>query len=152
MWTKEVIVSNPECKVIVRTINVIKTVCRTVGSFISSVKPFNHLFVWAIFGGYFIVISKSNYLCDIEFKIFTKFTEELLSGQRIGTITISNEFEMPGEFFFEVLKSHTHRRNAWTNTTVIRYPVTDNRAFGSIHDKPNISFYTTDFNIGFIGS
>ena len=49
-------------------------------------------------------------------------------------------------------EGHPHCQNAWTNTTIIRYLIADNRAFGRIHDKPDIGFDTTDFDVCFIGS
>ena len=39
-----------------------------------------------------------------------------------------------------------------SNTTIIRYLIADNRAFGSIHDKPDIGFDTTDFDVCLISS
>ena len=49
-------------------------------------------------------------------------------------------------------EGHPHCQNAWTNTTIIRYLIADNRAFGRIHDKPDIGFDAADFDIGFISS
>lgn len=49
-------------------------------------------------------------------------------------------------------EGHPHCQNARTNTTIIRYLIADNRAFGRIHDKPDIGFDTTDFDVCFIGS
>lgn len=49
-------------------------------------------------------------------------------------------------------ESHAHCKNAWTDTTVIRYLVTDNGSFGSVHDEPDIAFDTTDFYVGFVSS
>ncbi len=51
-----------------------------------------------------------------------------------------------------MLECHPHCQNAWTNTTIIRYLIADNRAFGSIHDKPDIGFDTTDFDVCLISS
>ena len=49
-------------------------------------------------------------------------------------------------------EGHPHCQNAWTKTTIIRYLIADNRAFGSIHDKPDIGFDTTDFDVCLISS
>ena len=49
-------------------------------------------------------------------------------------------------------ESHANCKNAWTDTTVIRYLVTDNCSFGSVHDKPDVAFKTTDFYVSFISS
>ena len=47
---------------------------------------------------------------------------------------------------------HPHCQNAWACATIIRYLIADNGTFGSIHDKPDIGFYTTDLDVSFIGS
>ena len=49
-------------------------------------------------------------------------------------------------------EGHPHCQNAWTNTTIIRYLIADNRAFGRIHDKPDIGFDTTDYCLDLLGS
>ena len=62
--TKKVIVSNPERKVIVGTIDVVKTVCVTVRSLIGAVESLDHLFEGAVFRRNSIVVGKSNDLSD----------------------------------------------------------------------------------------
>ena len=47
---------------------------------------------------------------------------------------------------------HTHCKDTGTDTTVVGYPVTDNGTFCCIHNKPDISFDTSDFDVGFICS
>ena len=49
-------------------------------------------------------------------------------------------------------ESHTHSKNARTNTTIIGDLIADDRTFGSVHDKPDIGFYTANFDVGFISS
>mgnify|MGYP006911641045 CR=1 FL=1 len=49
-------------------------------------------------------------------------------------------------------KCHPHCKNAGTHATIIRYLVTDDRTFGSVHDKPNVGFDATDFDVCFISS
>lgn len=49
-------------------------------------------------------------------------------------------------------ESYTHCENAWSDTTIVRYLVTDNGSFGNAHDKPDIAFDTTDFYLGFVSS
>lgn len=39
-----------------------------------------------------------------------------------------------------------------TDTVVVRYQISNDGTSGSIHDKPDISFNITDFDIRFIGS
>ena len=45
-----------------------------------------------------------------------------------------------------------HCEYAGTDTAIIRNLIADDGAACSIHDKPDISFNATDFDIGFIGS
>ena len=47
---------------------------------------------------------------------------------------------------------HPHCKDARTYPAIIRYLITDNGTFGGIHDKPDVSFDTTDFDVCFIGS
>ena len=89
MWPEEVIIGNPESQIIVGTVDVIKTVCRSVRSLIGTVQPFDHLFERTKFFGYFIVVGKSNYLSDFKLKFFTKLVEELLRCKRVGTIAVT---------------------------------------------------------------
>lgn len=49
-------------------------------------------------------------------------------------------------------ESHSHGENAEADPAVERYPIADDRAFCSIHDEPDISLDTTDFDIGFVSS
>ena len=118
VWTKEVIVSNPESKVIVGTVDVAKAVCVTVRSFIGAVEPLNHLFEWAVFCRNSIVVGKSNHLSDLEGKVFPKLFYEFHCSERIGTVAVSDELKVLRQFC-ESLKSHTHGEDAGTYPTVI---------------------------------
>ena len=93
MWTKKVIGSNPESKVIVGTIDVVETVCVTVRSLIGAIEPLNHLFQWAVFRRNSIVVGKSNTLSDFEGKVFPELLYEFHCSERIGTVTVSDELE-----------------------------------------------------------
>ena len=42
MWTQEIIVSDPECQIIVSVVDVVEPICMVVRSFISTVQSFNH--------------------------------------------------------------------------------------------------------------
>lgn len=42
MWTQEIIVSDPECQIIVSIVDVVEPICMVVRSFISTVQSFNH--------------------------------------------------------------------------------------------------------------
>ena len=94
MWPEKVIIGNPESQVIVGAVDVIKTVCRSVRSLIGTVQPFDHLLERTKFSGYFIVVGKSNYLSDLKLEFFAKLMEELLGGERVGAITVSNKTEV----------------------------------------------------------
>ena len=64
MWTQEIIVSDPECQIIVSIVDVVEPICMVVRSFISTVQSFNHLFEWTMFCRDSIVVGKSNDLSD----------------------------------------------------------------------------------------
>ena len=49
-------------------------------------------------------------------------------------------------------ESHSHCKNTRNYATIVRYLIADNGTTDSIHDKPDICFYTTYFDIGFISS
>lgn len=49
-------------------------------------------------------------------------------------------------------ESHPHSKNARTYAAIIRDLIADDRMFGSVHDKPDIGFYTANFDVGFISS
>ena len=70
MRTEKVIVCDPEDKVVVGAVDVIKAVCVTVGGLIGAVQPFDHLLEWTVFPGNGIVVGKSDHLSDFEGKIF----------------------------------------------------------------------------------
>ncbi len=99
MGTKEIIVGNPEGKVIVGTVDSVKAIGFPVGSFISAVHPFNHLLERMEFFRDSITVGKTNDLNDVEIESITVFMEELLVSQGIGTIAVSNEVEVPGKCF-----------------------------------------------------
>lgn len=147
--TKKVIVSNPESKVIVGTIDIIKAVCMTVRSLTGAAEPFNHLFEWAVFRRNSIVVGKSNNLSNLEGKVFSKLLYEFHCGERIGAVAVSDEPEVLRQFC-ESLKCHTHSEDAGTCSTIIRHLVADDGAGGGIHDKPDIGFDAADFDVGFI--
>ena len=64
MGPEEVVISNPERKVIVGAVDVIEAVCMPVRSLIGAVEPFDHLFEWAVLCRNSIVVGKSNDLSD----------------------------------------------------------------------------------------
>jgi len=149
MRTEEVVVSDPEGKVIVGTVDVIKAVCMAVGSLIGAVEPFNHLFEWAVFRRNGIVVDKPNDLSDLERKVFAKLLDEFHCGERIGAVAVSDELKVLRQFC-KSLESHAHGKNAGADAAVVGYPVADNGAGCRIHDEPDIGFDAADFNVGFV--
>ncbi len=118
MWTEKVIVCDPEDKVVVGAVDVIKAVCVTVGGLIGAVQPFDHLLEWTVFPGNGIVVGKSDHLSDFEGKIFPELFYELHCGQWVGAVTVSNELKIFRQLC-KPLESHTHGEDAGTDTTVI---------------------------------
>lgn len=49
-------------------------------------------------------------------------------------------------------KSHSHGEDAGIDATVVRYLIADDGAPGNIHDEPDVSLDTADFDVGFISS
>lgn len=96
-----------------------------------------------------IIIGKSDHLGNLKLEFFTEFVKKLLSSKRISTVSIGNEFEVFWQFF-QIAKCHTHSKDARSNTAVVGYLIADNGTFGNIHDEPDISFDTTDFDVGFV--
>ena len=97
-----------------------------------------------------IVVGKSNYLGDLERKVFAKLFCEFHGGKRIGAMTVRNEFEVFRELL-KSLKSHAHGKDTRANATVIGHLVTNDGTAGGVHDQPDVSFYAADFDVGFIG-
>ena len=122
-----------------------------VRSLVCTVEPFNHLLIWPKFPGYFIIVGKPDDLGDIEPEFITEFAEELLGGQGICTVTIGDEPEVLRKLL-QMTERHPHGKDARTNTAVIRYLIPQDGTAGSIHDEPDISLDTADFDISLIGS
>ena len=107
MGTQKVIVCNPQSKVIVGTVDVVKSVCFPVGRFIGSVQALDHLLEWTELFGNRIVVGKPNHPGNAELESITKFMEELLGSQRIGTVTVCER-----KFFGSSLKCRKAMRIA----------------------------------------
>ena len=75
----------------------------------------------------------------------------MLYSKRICTVSVSNKLKLFRKFF-QMFKCHTHCHYAGTNTPVIRDLITNDGTSGCIHNEPDISFDTTDFDIGFVSS
>ena len=149
VWTQEVIVGNPESQVIVGAFDVVKAVCFPVRSPVGPVQPFHDLFERTVFIRYSIIVSKYNYLGDLECKVPAKFLCEFHGGKWIGAVAISNEFEGFQELL-KPLKGHAYSKDTRANSTVLGHLVTDDGTTGSVYDKPDVGFDTADFDVSFI--
>ena len=149
VWAQEVIVGDPEGKVIVGAVDVIKAVRVAVGSLIGAVEPFDHLFKRAVFRGDGIVIGKPDDLGDLEGKGFSKLLREFHCGEGIGAVAVGNELK----FFRQPCKApecHAHGKDARTNAAVVRDLVTDDGTGNGIHDKPDVGLDAADIDISFV--
>lgn len=90
-------------------------------------------------------------MSDIKANGIAKLTKELLGRKRIGTVTISNETEVFGQFL-QMTKGHPHCQNTGTDTTVVRNLIPEDGARNSVHDKPDITFNTTNLYVSLIGN
>ena len=123
----------------------------TVGSLISAVEPFDHLFERAVFCRNSIVVGKSDHLSDFKCEIFPELLCEFHCGKGIGAVTISDELKVFRQLF-QSLECHAHGEDAGADATVIGYLVTDNGTGCGIHDKPDVCFEAADFYVGFVGN
>ena len=119
-----------------------------VGFFKSAVQPFDELFERTELFGYLIVIRQADDLGDEDIPVFLQL--ELLRGQGIGAVAISNEFQGIAREFLKFLKSHAHGQDAGADIPGRRDLITEDGAGYFIHDEPDIGFHATDLDIGFI--
>lgn len=147
MWTEEVVISDPECKIIVRSLKTVKAVCVTVGSLVCAVQSLNDLLIRTEFCRYCIVVLKSDYLGDLELHAFADFKEELLRSQGIGTVSISDETEPFGQYVIQFLKNQPHCHDTGADTSIVGYAVAENGSAGGIDDEPDVCLYAADLNI-----
>ena len=148
---EKVVVSNPERKVVVCTVIVIKPVRGAVGSLVCTVETFNHLLIRTEFRGNGIIICQADDLSDLELELLAEFMEELLGGKRIGAEAVGDEAEVFGQFF-QMLEGHAHSHNAWTDSAVIRDLISNHSTGCRIDDQPDIALDAADFDVRLIGS
>ena len=115
----------------------VKAVCVTVRCLISTVEPFNHLFVGTVFFGNSIVVGKSNHLSDFECKIVSQLFCKFHCSERVGAVTVSNELKVFRQFC-KSPESHTHSEDTGAGTTVIRYLVANDGSGCGIYNEPDI--------------
>ena len=147
--TKEVVVGDPESDAVVRAIEVVVAAGPPVGELEGAVESFHDLFERTEFGRDGIFIGQTDDLSDVEFEILAAVQIELLSGERIGGVTVGDEPELLRELP-EVLQSHTHGQDAGTDTTVGRDPVTEDGTGSRIHDEPDETFDALDLDVGLV--
>ena len=151
MWTQEVVVSDPEGKVIAGAVDAVKAVCRAVGSLIGAVEPFDHLFERTVLCGDSIVVGKSDDLCDPEGKILSELFCEFHCSEGIGAVAVGDELE----FFRQLSKvseSHAHGEDAGADAAAVGYLIADDGAGGGVHDEPDVGFDAADLDVRFIRS
>ena len=149
MGTQEVIVGDPEGKVIAGTVDVVKAAGGPVRKFIGAVEPFDHLLEGTEFPGDGIVVGKPNNLCDLEGKVFPELLSEFHGGKGICTVTVSDEPEVLRQLC-ETAESHAHGEDAGADATVARDLVADDGAGNGVHDEPDVSLDAADLDIGFV--
>ena len=125
--TEEVVVGDPKSDTVVRSIEVVIAAGSPVGEFEGAVHSFHDLFEGAELFGNGIFVGKPDDLGDVEVEILAVVEIKLLSGERIGRITVSNKTEFLRKFA-EVLQSHTHSKDAGTDTAVGRDTVAKDRS------------------------
>lgn len=99
---------------------------------------------------YFIIICKTDDLCDEDFLVL--FNPKLLGGKRIDAVTISDEFQSLAREFFKFIKCHPHGKDAGADISGSRDLIFENREGHLVHDEPDIGFNAFDLYVGFIGS
>ena len=151
MGTQEVVVGDPQGKIIVCAVDAVKTVCMAVGGLVGAVQPFDHLFERAVFRRDGIIVGKPYDLCDFEGEVFPKFFSELHGGKGIGAVAVSNELES----FRQLCKPpecHAHGEDAGADAPVVRYLAADDGAGRRIHDEPDVGLDAADLDVGLIRS
>ena len=150
MRTEEIVVSDPQSKVIVGTDNAVEAVCCPVRSFISPVEPLNQLLHRTEFRGDGVGVGKTDHLRDLELHPVTEFTEELLGSKRIGTVAVGDEPEPFREMIIQLPESLAHCLDAGPDRAVHRGCIADDGTADSVHDEPDVRLHPTDFDVSLI--
>ena len=149
MGTQEVVVGDPQGKVIVCAVDAVKAVCMAVGGLVGAVKPFDHLFERAVFRGDGIIVGKPDDLRDFERKVFPQLFSELHGGKGIGAVAVSNELE-PFRQLHKPPECHAHGEDAGADAPIVRGLVADDGAGRRVHDEPDVGLDAADFDVGLI--
>ena len=150
MRSEKVIISDPEGDIVAGTLIVVIAACYAVGGFERTVETLDHLFKRAELFGDFVLVCKSDDLGDIKAELLTEVVEELLGRKRIGAVAIGDKAEVFWKLL-QLTESHAHSKDAGTYPAVVRDLIAKNGAGYRIHDEPDVSFDSADFDIGFIG-
>lgn len=151
MRSEKVIISDPEGDIVVGTLIVVIAAGYAVGGFKRTVEALDHLFERAELFGDFVLIRKPDDLGDIKAELLTELVEELLCRKRIGAVAIGDKAEVFRKLL-QLTESHAHSKDAGTYPAVVRDLIAKNGAGYRIHDEPDVSFDSADFDIGFIGN
>ena len=119
MRSEEVVVSDPESKIEIGILKTVIAAGTSVRSLESAVETLDQLLERSEFSRDFIVISEADDLSDVEAEVLTVFQIELHCSERISAVAISYEPEVFRKLIPEVLKSLTHREDAWTNASAV---------------------------------
>ena len=150
MGTQEVVVGNPQGKIIACAGDTVESVSGTVRSLVSAVEPFDQLLVGPEFGGNSVGIGKADHLGNLELHPVPELAEELLGSKRIGTVAVCDKPEAFGKVIAQFPESLPHGLYAGTDRPVHGSGIADDGAADGIHDEPDIGFDTADSDIGFI--
>ena len=151
MRSEEVIISDPEGDIVVGTLIVVIAAGYAVGGFKRTVETLDHLFERAELFGDFVLIRKPDDPGDIKAELLTELVEELLGRKRIGAVAIGDKAEVFRKLL-QLTESHAHGKDAGTDTAVVRDLIAKDGTGHCIHDEPDVSFDSADFDIGFIGN
>lgn len=150
MRTEKVVISHPKRDAVNGSTAGGVSTGTPVGFAKGTVQSFDALFKGTKLFGHGIAIGETNDLSNKNIPVLMEF--ELLCGERVGAVAIRDETEgFPGEMF-KFFKSHPHGKDAGPNIPGRRNLISQDRTGDFIHDEPDISFLSPDFDISFIGS
>ena len=99
MWTKEIVVCNKECNMVIGAFSTAIAIGYLIGKLECSVKTLNDLLQPAIFLGDRILIRKADDLNQVEVHILQ---HKLLLCKFVGSITISSKLQSLARELFEL--------------------------------------------------
>ena len=151
MRSEKVIISDPEGDIVAGTPIVVIAAGYAVGGFKGTVETLDHLFERTELFGDFVLVCKPDDLGDIKEELLTELMEELLGRKRIGAVAIGDKAEVFRKLL-QLTESHAHGKDAGTDTAVVRDLIAKDGAGHRIHDEPDVSFDSADFDISFVSN